>query len=82
MTVHGLFWVASLCIYVLMHALMCIRPKMIVKFGFTVTDDLMSGWNSKPEGFTVHMNSDTKLKFWCETVFGRVIQVELLVFDH
>ena len=47
-----------------------------------VTDDLMSGWNSKPEGFTVHMNSDTKLKFWCETMFGRVIQVELLVFDH
>ena len=35
MTVHGLFWVASLCIYVLMHALMCIRPGMAVKFRFT-----------------------------------------------
>ena len=34
-TIHGLFWVASLCIYVLMHALMCIRPGMAVKFGFT-----------------------------------------------
>ena len=37
--------------------------------------------NSKPEGFTVHMNSDTKNQFLCENVFGRVIQVELLVFD-
>ena len=33
-TVHGLFWVASLCIYVLMFALMCMRLKMAVKFGF------------------------------------------------
>ena len=33
-TVHGLFWVASLCIYVLMHALMCIRPRMAINFGF------------------------------------------------
>ena len=37
---------------------------MTVKPGFTKrTDDLMSGRNSKPKGFTVHMNSDTKLIF-------------------
>ena len=34
MTVPGLFWVASLCIYVLMYALMCIRPGMTMNFGF------------------------------------------------
>ena len=35
MTAHGLFWVASLCIYAINDALMCIRPEMAVKFGFT-----------------------------------------------
>ena len=33
-TVHGLSWVPSLCIYVLMHALMCIRSGMDMKFKF------------------------------------------------
>ena len=42
----------------------CMRPEMAVEFGFTKrTDELMSGRNSKPEGFTVHMNSDTKINF-------------------
>ena len=36
--------------------------------------------NSNPR-VTVHMNSDTKI-FLCENVFGRVIQIELLVFDN
>ena len=35
MTAHRLFWVASLCIYAINDALMCIRPEMTVKFGFT-----------------------------------------------
>ena len=26
--------------------------------------------NSNPEGFTVHVNSDTKLFFFCENLFG------------
>ena len=36
------------------------------------------------EGFTIPENSVHKTKniFLCENVFGRVIQVELLVFDH
>ena len=34
-TVHGLFWVASLCIYVLNHILVCMRPEMAMKFEFT-----------------------------------------------
>ena len=33
------------------------------------------------EGFTIPENSVHKI-FLCENVFGRVIQVELLVFDH
>ena len=42
--------------------------KMAVKFGFPKrTDDWMSGRNSKPEGFTVHMNSDTKINFCVKT---------------
>ena len=42
----------------------CMRPKMALKFGFTkYTDELMKARNSKPEGFTVHMNSDTKINF-------------------
>ena len=35
------------------------------------------------EGFTILGNSvHKKKKILCENVFGRVIQVELLVFDH
>ena len=36
------------------------------------------------EGFTILENSVHKkiYIFLCENVFGRVIQVELLVFDH
>ena len=34
------------------------------------------------EGFTIPENSVHKIYFFCENVFGRVIQVELLVFDH
>ena len=56
---------------------------MTMKFGFPKrTDDLMSGQNNKPEGFTIQMNSDTKIKFLLNNVFGRVIQVESRVFDH
>ena len=35
MTVHRLFWVPNLCIYVLMNVLVYMRPEMAVKFGFT-----------------------------------------------
>ena len=34
-TVHGLFWVANLCIYVLMYMLVCMRPEMALKPEFT-----------------------------------------------
>ena len=34
------------------------------------------------EGFTIPGNSVHKNIFLCENGFGRVIQVELLVFDH
>ena len=34
------------------------------------------------EGFTILGNSVHKINNLCENVFGRVIQVELLVFDH
>ena len=34
-TVHGLMWVPSLCIYVKMCALMCMRPESAEKYGFT-----------------------------------------------
>ena len=33
------------------------------------------------EGFIIHVNSDTKI-YLCENVLGRVIRIELLVFDH
>ena len=34
------------------------------------------------EVFTIPENSVHKIFFLCENVIGRVIQVELLVFDH
>ena len=34
------------------------------------------------EGFTIPGNSVHKNIFLCEKGFGRVIQIELLVFDH
>ena len=34
------------------------------------------------KGFTIPKNSVHKIYFLCENVFDRVIQVELLVFDH
>ena len=34
-TVHELIWVPSLCIYVKMYALMCMRPELAEKIGFT-----------------------------------------------
>ena len=34
------------------------------------------------EGFTIPENSVHKINNLCENVFGRVIQVELLAFDH
>ena len=34
------------------------------------------------EGFTIPGNSVHKNIFLCENVYGRVIRVELLVFDH
>ena len=34
------------------------------------------------EGFTILGNSVHKNIFLCENVFGRVIRIELLVFDH
>ena len=34
------------------------------------------------EGFTILRNSVHKKIFLCENEFGRVIQVELLVFDY
>ena len=34
------------------------------------------------KGFTIPENSVHKIYFLCENVFGRVIQVELFVFDH
>ena len=33
MTIHGLMWVPSLCIYVKMCALMCMRPESAEKYG-------------------------------------------------
>ena len=52
-------------------ALTCMRPGMTVNFGFTKwIDDLMSGRNSKPEDFTVYMNSDTKLIFVLKCVWS------------
>ena len=34
------------------------------------------------EGFTIPGNTVHKNIFLCENVYGRVIRVELLVFDH
>ena len=34
------------------------------------------------EGFTILGNSVHKNIFLCENVYGRVIRVELLLFDH
>ena len=34
------------------------------------------------EGFTILGNSVHKNIFLCENMYGRVIRVELLVFDH
>ena len=34
-TVHGLVLVPSLCIYVTRYDLMCMRPELAEKFGFT-----------------------------------------------
>ena len=49
----------------IIHVLICMRPEMAMKFGFPKrTDDWTSGRNSKPEGFTVQMNSDTKIKLF------------------
>ena len=35
MTVHGLFWVACVGIYAMNYVVMCMRPEMAMKFGFT-----------------------------------------------
>ena len=63
MTVHGLMWVPSLCIYVKMYALMCMRPELAEKYGFTkLIDNLCFDRNSNL-GFYCSRTSDHKIIF-------------------